>query len=55
MAEGTIELSATLADLGIDDASVALTGTEKQARIVDLLKARSGIYIPPPFASRPRP
>ncbi|MDP6981655.1 MAG: hypothetical protein VYC64_06520 [Candidatus Latescibacterota bacterium] len=55
VAEGTIELSATLADLGIDDASVALTGTEKQARIVDLLKARSGIYIPPPFASRPRP
>ena len=43
VAEGTIELSA------------ALTGAEKQARIVDLLKARSGIYIPPPFASRPRP
>ncbi|HJN27756.1 MAG TPA: hypothetical protein QF604_07550 [Candidatus Latescibacteria bacterium] len=55
VAEGTIELSATLADLGIDDAPVALTGAEKQARIVDLLKARSGIYIPPPFASRPRP
>ncbi|QTD48027.1 serine hydrolase domain-containing protein [Sulfidibacter corallicola] len=43
--EGVIELDATLADLGIDDAT-PLTSIEKQATVADLLKARSGIYLP---------
>ncbi len=45
VSEGKIDLSATLADLGIDDI-VPLTDVEKQATVVDLLEARSGIYIP---------
>ena len=44
-AEGAVNLSATLADLGIDD-SVPLTDIEKTATVIDLLRARSGIYIP---------
>jgi len=43
--EGKIDVNKTLADLDIDD-DPPLTETEKQARIIDLLKARSGIYIP---------
>jgi CubicO group peptidase (beta-lactamase class C family) len=43
--EGTIDLSQTLEALGIDDKK-PLTGTEKQATVADLLKARSGVYIP---------
>lgn len=46
VAEGRISLDATLADLGIDDNAPGLTVTEKQAKVVDLLKARSGIYHP---------
>ncbi len=42
--KGNLDLHATLTDLGIDDL-VPLTATEKQARVVDLLRARSGIYI----------
>jgi len=41
--KGAIDLSATMADLGIDDHG-GLSATEKQARVVDLLKARSGVY-----------
>ena len=37
-----IELNKTLADLGIDDIPDALLEVEKRARILDLLKARSG-------------
>ena len=55
VANGTIDLDKTLAERGIDDNEPSLTEDEKQARVSDLLKARSGIYIPPPFASRPRP
>lgn len=40
-----IDTSKTLADLGIDDVQ-GLTKNEKQARIVDLLCARSGVYHP---------
>lgn len=40
----TIDLSKTLADLGIDDKPPVLTDAEKQATIKDLLKARSGIF-----------
>jgi CubicO group peptidase (beta-lactamase class C family) len=44
VAKGQIELNATLYQLGIDDNEPSLTPEEKQARVVDLLKARSGIY-----------
>jgi tetratricopeptide (TPR) repeat protein len=40
---GHIDLEETLAQLGIDD-DPPLTDAEKQARIIDLLRARSGIY-----------
>jgi CubicO group peptidase (beta-lactamase class C family) len=45
VAEGEIDLSKTLQELGIDDYA-RLTQTEKQATVADLLKARSGVYIP---------
>jgi CubicO group peptidase (beta-lactamase class C family) len=43
--EGHIYLDATLEDLGIDDTPTSLTQAEKQARVRDLLKSRSGVYI----------
>jgi CubicO group peptidase (beta-lactamase class C family) len=46
VAEGHIELGKTLAELGIDDNEPALTNIEKQATILDLLRARSGVYHP---------
>lgn len=46
VAKGSIELKSTLEELGIDDNDPPLTPIEKQARVVDLLKARSGIYHP---------
>lgn len=45
-ARGDIDLDATLAQLGIDDIPPALTDTERQARLEDLLKSRSGVYHP---------
>lgn len=45
-AQGLINLDATLADLGIDDAVNPLTSTEKTATVRHLLTARSGIYLP---------
>jgi len=45
VADGKIDISMTLAELGIDD-KTPLTEDEKQATVADLLKARSGIYIP---------
>ncbi|HBC88475.1 MAG TPA: hypothetical protein DCZ94_16120 [Lentisphaeria bacterium] len=44
--EGLIKLSATMADLGIDDNEPSLTVVEKTATVLDLLKARSGVYHP---------
>lgn len=44
VANGEINLNATLEQLGIDDNPPSLTHDEKQARVIDLLKARSGIY-----------
>jgi CubicO group peptidase (beta-lactamase class C family) len=44
-AKGKIVLSKTLQELGIDD-HTPLTEAEKQATVVDLLRARSGVYIP---------
>lgn len=43
--DGTIDLDSTLADLGVDDIG-GLLPIEKQARVEDLISARSGIYHP---------
>ncbi len=43
--KGQIDLDASLEDLGIDDRE-PLTDDEKQARVIDLLRSRSGIYHP---------
>ena len=45
VAEGTIDLDATLEQLGLDDEG-GLLPTEKQATIRDLITARSGVYHP---------
>jgi CubicO group peptidase (beta-lactamase class C family) len=45
-AEGVIDVNQTLEQLGIDDSPDPLTREEKQARVVDLLRARSGVYHP---------
>ncbi len=42
--EGKINIQRTLAELRIDDKAPVLTAAGKQARIVDLLQARSGVY-----------
>jgi len=44
--KGVIDISMTLAELGIDDAKPPLTDKEKKARVVDLLKSCSGVYHP---------
>jgi CubicO group peptidase (beta-lactamase class C family) len=44
VADGKIDLSATLEELGIDD-HTPLTGVEKGATVAELLAARSGVYI----------
>jgi hypothetical protein len=46
VAEGQIDLQKNLDQLGIDDLPPSLSSQEKQARVLDLLKARSGIYHP---------
>ena len=48
-ADGVININETLEQLGIDDSPNPLTKQEKQARIVDLLRARSGVYHPVDF------
>src|SRR5450432_2263090 len=50
--EGVIDPNATLAQLGIDDEPDSLTPSERQARVVDLLRARSGIYHQVDFETR---
>jgi CubicO group peptidase (beta-lactamase class C family) len=49
--EGTIDLDKTLEELNIDD-QFPLSKQEKQARIRDLLKARSGVYHPAAYETR---
>jgi CubicO group peptidase (beta-lactamase class C family) len=49
---GEIELNKTLADLGIEDEPDSLLVVEKRARILDLLKARSGVFHPAAYAGR---
>ncbi len=44
--EGRLSLNKTLEKLGIDDNEPSLTSEEKQAKIGDLIKARSGVYHP---------
>lgn len=46
VADGRIDLSSTLAELGIDDTAPRLTQEEKTATVRDLLMSRSGIYHP---------
>ena len=46
VAERKIDPMASLAALGIDDNPPALTAEEKTARVIDLLRARSGVYHP---------
>ncbi|UCC72633.1 MAG: serine hydrolase [Gemmatimonadota bacterium] len=41
---GVIDTTKTLEDLNIDDIPPSLTPEEKQARVADLLKSRSGVY-----------
>jgi CubicO group peptidase (beta-lactamase class C family) len=50
--KGEIELNKTLQDLGINDIRDGLLETERQARILDLLKARSGVFHPAAYAGR---
>lgn len=42
--KGLIELSTTIADLGLDDRPPKLSEQEKKATILELLQSRSGIY-----------
>jgi len=42
--KGLIDLNANIADLGINDRPPVLSQEEKQATVLDLLQARSGIY-----------
>jgi CubicO group peptidase (beta-lactamase class C family) len=50
--EGVIDINQTLEQLGIDDSPDPLTKEEKQARVVDLLRARSGVYHPVDFETK---
>jgi CubicO group peptidase (beta-lactamase class C family) len=52
VADGKINLDDTLAKLGIDDKPPALTETEKQATVRDLLEARSGVYHPTVYETK---
>ncbi|MBT8395588.1 MAG: serine hydrolase [Gemmatimonadetes bacterium] len=49
---GDIDLNMTLENLGIDDWPDPLLESERQARILDLLKARSGVFHPAAYAGR---
>jgi CubicO group peptidase (beta-lactamase class C family) len=45
VANGSIDLEKTLAEIGIDD-NPPLSDSDKSARVVDLLRSRSGVYHP---------
>lgn len=49
---GQLELNKTLADLGVDDEPSPLFTLQQRARILDLLKARSGVFHPAAYAGR---
>jgi CubicO group peptidase (beta-lactamase class C family) len=46
VARGAIDLDRSLGELGIDDIPPGLTDSEKSARLLDVLKSRSGVYHP---------
>jgi CubicO group peptidase (beta-lactamase class C family) len=46
VAEGKMDPARTLAELGIDEKATPLTSGERRARVLDLLQARSGVYLP---------
>lgn len=46
VAEQKIDLERSLSDLGIDEKATPLTTRERRARVLDLLQARSGVYLP---------
>jgi len=48
--EGDVDINETIGSIGIDDIS-PLTEIEKSATVSDLLKARSGVYLPAPGES----
>ena len=48
-AEGVIDVNQTLEQIGVNDSPDPLTREERQARVVDLLRARSGVYHPVDF------
>jgi CubicO group peptidase (beta-lactamase class C family) len=50
--EKRINIDSTLAQLGISDAPDPLTEKERTARVVDLLRARSGVYHPVDFETK---
>lgn len=52
VAQGQIDLSSSLAELGIDDNSPGLTTSEKTATVRDLLMARSGVYHPAAYETK---
>lgn len=52
ISEGRVDLSSSLADLGIDDNAPSLTAVERTATVRDLLMARSGIYHPAAYETR---
>ncbi|MEO8575184.1 MAG: serine hydrolase, partial [Gemmatimonadales bacterium] len=49
VAEKKIDLDATLGQLGIDERE-PLTAAEKQAKVRDVISARSGVYLPAAYA-----
>jgi CubicO group peptidase (beta-lactamase class C family) len=46
VAEGKLDTARTLAELAIDERAAPLTAEERGARVIDLLQARSGVYLP---------
>ena len=52
VAEGKIHPDDTLEKLGLDDKPPSLTPEEKQAKVRDLLEARSGIYHPTVYETK---
>lgn len=50
--EGVININETLEQFDIDDNPPSLTNGERQAKIVDLLRARSGVYHPVDFETQ---
>jgi CubicO group peptidase (beta-lactamase class C family) len=50
VSDGTLRLSDTLRDLGIDDAVNPLRDSELDATLEDVISARSGVYLPAAYA-----